>query len=194
MPENRADAAMGELLAAFSCLEGAGLLDRLARTAATVLGAAYAGLVRIDPLREGVCAVHTHGPPGDPLRAGAWLRESGVLRTLRVSSAPVLLAPEAGVPGFLACPVPLATRDHAFLWVAGRGFDDGDEHLLGRFAIAAGRALEASSGLEAAVRLLRGVQAFTPSAAGQVRPYAPRRPVHRLAFQTRPVDPWWLSP
>ncbi|TDD33448.1 hypothetical protein E1286_42240 [Nonomuraea terrae] len=39
-------------------------------------------------------------------------------------------------------------------------FGDGEEHLLGRYATAAGRALEAASGLEAAVRLLRGVGAF----------------------------------
>jgi hypothetical protein len=56
--------------------------------------------------------------------------------------------------------VPPATHAQAFLWVAGWPFDDVDEHLLGRVATAAGRALEGARSLEAAVRLLRSVQAF----------------------------------
>ncbi|HEX4816145.1 MAG TPA: hypothetical protein VFV66_25655 [Nonomuraea sp.] len=165
MPYNRVDVAMRELIAAFSCLESADLVDRLARAAAAVAGTAYAGFVRVDPLRQEALSVHVHAPPGDPLRVRRWLVESGVLKELAVSPGPVRLThdPAVGEPGFLATPVPLVTRDHTFVWVAGRGFGDGDEHVLGRFATAAGRALEAASGLEAAVRLLRGVRAFRPA-------------------------------
>ncbi|MFD1543017.1 hypothetical protein [Nonomuraea guangzhouensis] len=162
MPYNRVDVAMRELIASFSCLDSAGLIDRLSRTAAAVTGTAYAGFVRVDALREVAHTVNVHAPPVDPLRVLPWLEESGVLKTLASASGPVLIVPDPsmGEPGFLAMPLPLATRDHAFLWVAGRRFGDPDEHLLSRFATAAGRALEAVSGLEAAVRLLRGVQAF----------------------------------
>lgn len=162
MPLDRAEVAMRELVSTFACLDSAGLMDRLARTAAAMVRVGYAGFVRVDPLREEACAVMTHAPPGDPLRIAAWLAESGVLKELAASAGPVLLACQwpAGAPGFLATPVATATCDHAFLWAAGRDFDDRDEHLLGRFATAAGRALEASDGLEAAARLLRAVQAL----------------------------------
>ncbi|MGW0203049.1 hypothetical protein [Nonomuraea sp. NPDC003201] len=165
MSYNHADAAMRELIASFSCLEAVDLLDRLARTAAAVTGTAYAGFVRVDALRLEADAIHTHAPPGDPQRVRRWLAGSGVLKELATVPATVRLARDAAVgePGFLATPLPLATRDHTFVWVAGRGFGDGDEHLLSRFATAAGRALEAASGLEAAVRLLRGVRAFCPA-------------------------------
>ncbi|GAA4949718.1 hypothetical protein HD597_002435 [Nonomuraea thailandensis] len=164
MPYNRVDVAMRELLSAFSCLQAAELTDRLARTAAAVAGTAYAGFVRVDALRQEACPVHVHTPPGDPLRLRQWLVESGVLKELAASCEAVRLPPDVsmGEPGFLATPVPVAARDHTFVWVAGRGFCDGDEHLLGRFATAAGRAMEAASGCEAAVRLLRGVRAFRP--------------------------------
>lgn len=162
MPYNRVDFAMRELIASFSCLDPAGLIDRLSRTAAAVTGTAYAGFVRVDALREVAHAVNVHAPPVDPLRVRPWLEESGVLKTLVSASGPVLIVPDPSMdePGFLAMPLPLATRDQAFLWVAGRRFGDPDEYLLSRFATAAGRALEAASGLEATVRLLRGVQAF----------------------------------
>ncbi|MEV0595138.1 hypothetical protein [Nonomuraea cavernae] len=162
MPSNRTDVAVHELIVSFSCLDAAKLIDRLARTAAAVTGTAYAGFVRVDALCEAAHSVHVHAPPGDPLRMRAWLAESGVLKTLAVSPEPLLMArdPSVGEPGFLATPVPVATRDHALLWVAGRLFSDRDEDLLSRFATAAGRALEAASGLEAAVRQLRGVHAF----------------------------------
>ncbi|MEV0384598.1 hypothetical protein [Nonomuraea sp. NPDC050643] len=165
MPHNRVDVAMRELLATFACLEPVGMTDRLARTAAAVAGTAYAGFVRVDPLRQEAWPVHVHTPPGDPQRVRRWLVESGVLKELAVSSVAVRLARDVtvGEPGFLATPVPVAARDHTFVWVAGRGFADGDVHLLSRFATAAGRALEAASGLEAAVRLLRGVRAFRPA-------------------------------
>ncbi|MEV0234350.1 hypothetical protein [Nonomuraea sp. NPDC050786] len=164
MPYNRVDVAMRELIASFSCLEAANLVDRLARGAAAVTGSAYAGFVRVDALRLETEPIHLYGPPGDPLRVRRWLAESGVLKELATSPATVRLAHDVtvGEPGFLAAPVPLATRDHTFVWVAGRAFEDADEHLLSRFATAAGRALEAASGLEAAVRLLRGVRAFRP--------------------------------
>ena len=162
MPHNHVDVAMRELIASFSCLDPTGLIDRLSRTAAAVTGTAYAGFVRVDQLREVAQAVHVQAPPVDPLRVRLWLKESGVLKTLAASSGPVLIVPDPsiGEPGFLAMPLPLATMDHAFVWVAGRRFAEPDEHLLSRFATAAGRALEAASGLEAAIRLLRGVQAF----------------------------------
>jgi hypothetical protein len=106
--------------------------------------------------------VHVHAPPGDPLRVRRWLKESGVLKTLASAPDALLIAPDPsmGEPGFLSMPLPLATHDQACVWVAGRRFGESEEHLLGRFATAAGRALEAANGLEAAVRLLRGVQAF----------------------------------
>ncbi|KAB8195220.1 hypothetical protein FH608_012665 [Nonomuraea phyllanthi] len=162
MPNNHVDVAMGELIASLSRLEAACLVARLARAAAAVTGAAYAGFVGVDALRREASAIHVHAPPDDPLGVRRWLEESGVLKELATSAATVRLARDVtvGEPGFLAAEVPLATRDHAFVWVAGRGFGDGDEHLLGRFATASGRALEAASGLEAAARLLRGVQAF----------------------------------
>ncbi|MEV0621494.1 hypothetical protein AB0I81_49760 [Nonomuraea sp. NPDC050404] len=165
MPYNRVDAAMRELLSSFSCLEPISLIDRLARTAAAVAGTSYSGFVRVDQLRLEAFPVHVHAPPGDPLRVRRWLAESGVLKELAASSATMRMSYDAsmGEPGFLAAPVPLAARDHTFVWVAGRGFCDGDEHLLGRFATASGRALEAASGLESAVRLLRGVRAFRPA-------------------------------
>ncbi|MCK2216427.1 hypothetical protein MF672_021860 [Actinomadura sp. ATCC 31491] len=165
MPFNRVDVAMRELISAFSGVEAADLIDRLARTAAAVADTGYAGFVRVDPLRQEAWPVHVHAPPGDPLGVRRWLAESGVLKELAVAAEPVRLARDASVgePGFLAAPVPLASRDHTFVWVAGREFGDGDEHLLSRFSMAAGRALEAASGLEAAVRLLRGVRAFRPA-------------------------------
>jgi hypothetical protein len=164
MPYNRADVVMRELIAAFSFLEAAEVIDRLARGAAAVTGAAYAGFVHVDALRQEARPVHVHAPPGDPLRVRTWLSESGVLKELAVCAGTVRLAYDrsVGEPGFLATPVPLATREHTFVWIAGRAFGDGDEHLLSRFATASGRALEAASGLEAAVRLLRGVRAFRP--------------------------------
>ncbi|WP_219460711.1 hypothetical protein [Nonomuraea rhizosphaerae] len=162
MPYNRVDFAMRELIASFTCLDPAGLIDRLSRTAAAVAGTAYAGFVRVDVLREVAHTVNVHAPPGDPLRVRPWLEESGVLKALSAAPGPLLIAPDLvlGEPGFLAMPLPLATCDHGFVWVAGRRFGEPDEHLLSRFATAAGRALEAATGLEAAVRLLRGVQAF----------------------------------
>ncbi|MEU7838770.1 hypothetical protein [Nonomuraea sp. NPDC049129] len=163
MTYNRVDVAMRELIASFSCLDPAGLIDRLSGTAAAVTGTAYAGFVRVDALREVAQAVNVHAPPVDPLRVRPWLQESGVLKTLATRSVRLLIVPDAsmGEPGFLAMPVPLATREHVFLWVAGRRFGEREEHLLSRFATASGRALEAASGLEAAIRLLRGVQAFS---------------------------------
>ncbi|MEV4570641.1 hypothetical protein AB0K12_43410 [Nonomuraea sp. NPDC049419] len=165
MPYNRVDVAVRELITVFSGVELTDLIDRLARAAAAVAGTAYAGFVRVDPLRQDACCVHVHGPPGDPLRVRAWLRESGVLKELATSRQALRLARDepVGEPGFLAMSVPVPARDHAFVWVAGREFCEADEHLLSRYATAAGRALEAAIGMEAAVRLLRGVRAFRPS-------------------------------
>ncbi|MGP3932800.1 hypothetical protein [Nonomuraea sp. KM88] len=164
MPYDRADVAMRELIAVFSCLEAVNLIDRLARTAAAVAGTGNAGFVRVDVLRRHACSIHVHTPPGDPLSVRRWLAESGVMKELVASQATVRLARDVSVgePGFLSMPVPMATRDSTHLWVAGRGFSDGDEHLVSRFAAAAGRALEAAGGLEAAVRMLRGVRSFRP--------------------------------
>ncbi|GAA2270627.1 hypothetical protein GCM10010149_10030 [Nonomuraea roseoviolacea subsp. roseoviolacea] len=169
MPGNRAHVTVHELIRSFACPDAAALADLLARAAASLSGTGYAGLVRVDPLRETAHAVHVHAPPGDPLRVRPWLAGSGVLKLLTVSDRPVRLSRDvaAGEPGFLAAPVPLAVREHLRLWVAGRDFGDHDEHLLSRLATAGGRALEAASGLDAAARLLRGVHAF-----GEGRPAA----------------------
>ncbi|MEU5867749.1 hypothetical protein ABZ815_41735 [Nonomuraea sp. NPDC047529] len=164
MPNNRVDIAMRDLISAFSCLEVADVIDRLARAAAVVAGTAYAGFVHVDVLRREARPVHVHAPPGDPLRVRRWLTESGVLKELAVAEEALRLARDEtmGEPGFLAVPVPAQLRDHTFVWVAGRGFQEGDEHLLGRFATAAGRAVEGARGLETAVRLFRGVRTFRP--------------------------------
>ncbi|WP_157247409.1 hypothetical protein [Nonomuraea typhae] len=168
MRPSRTDAVVDELIQAFSRVDAEALTDLLTWSAAAVTGVGYAGFVQVDPLRELARSVALHAPRGDPLRVRAWLAESGVLKELAAYARPVVLPRDhaVGEPGFLAVPVPLATREHAFLWAAGRDFDDTDAHLLGRFATAAGRALEAASGMEAAVRLLRGVQTFrTPAGA-----------------------------
>ncbi|MEU0569369.1 hypothetical protein ABZ297_28890 [Nonomuraea sp. NPDC005983] len=107
---------MRELIASFSCLDSGRLVERLVRSAAAVAGTSYAGLAQVDPLREEAHTQYLHGPPGDPLRVRRWLRQSGVLKELAGAPAPVLLPRDAevGEPGFMATPVPLATRDHAF--------------------------------------------------------------------------------
>ncbi|WP_214324024.1 hypothetical protein [Nonomuraea sediminis] len=152
-----------EFIAALPRLDSAELMADLAAFAAAVLAVDYAGFVRADPLREAARPVYVLAPPGDPLRVRPWLAESGVLKELALSADPVRLPrdPSVGEPGFLAAPIPMATLDHGFLWAAGRGFRERDEHLLGRLAAAAGRALEAACELEAAARMLRGVQAFS---------------------------------
>lgn len=165
MPNNRVDIAMRELITAFSCLEVADVIERLARGAAAVAGTAYAGFVHVDVLRRDARPLHVHAPPGDPLRVRRWLSGSGVLKELAVAEGALRLARDEtmGEPGFLAVPVPAQVRDHAFVWVAGRGFQERDEHLLSRYATAAGRAVEGVRGLEAAVRLLRGVRPLRPT-------------------------------
>ncbi|MFG3438699.1 hypothetical protein ACGF0J_15750 [Nonomuraea sp. NPDC047897] len=171
---------MRQLMTSLSGLDPAELHDRLARTAAAVTGAPCAGFARVDPLGERATVVHVHAPPGDPLGVREWLAGSGVLKALAVSPGRALLPRDASVgePGFLAVPVPPVPPvrcEEVLVWVAGRDFGECDEHLLGRFATAAGRALEAANGLEAAVRILRGVQAFTGAAVPRARrlPAAP---------------------
>ncbi|MBG0816793.1 hypothetical protein [Planomonospora sp. ID82291] len=139
------------------------LVEQVVATAAAVCSAGYAGLVEVDPVAERARPVHVHAPPGDPLAVRRWLRDGTVLTTLAARSDPLRLPREerTGQPGFLAVPVPLASRGQAYLWVAGRGFDHRDEDLLVRFATAAGRAMEAAQGFAAAVRMLRSVHAFT---------------------------------
>ncbi|PZG06797.1 hypothetical protein, partial [Nonomuraea aridisoli] len=115
---------MRELIAAFSCLDGERLLDRLARAAAAVGGTSCAGFVWVDALGTRARPVHVHVPPGDPLRVRRWLSESGVLKELAVSRAAVRLPRDAAVgePGFLAVAVPVVARERLFVWVAGREF------------------------------------------------------------------------
>ncbi|MFC4062147.1 hypothetical protein ACFOWE_27915 [Planomonospora corallina] len=149
------------------------LVEQVVAAAATVCSAGYAGLVEVDPVAESAHPVHVHTPPGDPLALRRWLRDSAVLTTLAARSDPIRLPGEeaADRPGFLAVPVPLAARGRAYLWVAGRCFDHWDEDLLVRFATAAGRAMEAAHGFEAAVRMLRAVHAFArPAVPGRGAP------------------------
>ncbi|MEU8110039.1 hypothetical protein AB0C18_40665 [Nonomuraea muscovyensis] len=181
MPCNRVDAAMRHLMTSLSGLDAAGLVDLLAGTAAAVTGAPCAGFVRVDPLGEEADVVNVHAPPGDPLRVRAWLAESGVLKALAVPPRRALLPRDASVgePGFLALPVPPVPpvrREEVLVWVAGRDFGECEEHLLSRLATAAGRALEAASGLEAAVRILRGVHAFTGADGARPAPATASRP------------------
>ncbi|MGV9307257.1 MULTISPECIES: hypothetical protein [unclassified Nonomuraea] len=152
-----------ELIESFSHVEPDALLDQVVRCASAVGGTPYAGFVDVDPLQELAYPSHVLLAPGDPLGVAGWLLESGVLKELANASDPVLLLQDWSVrgPGFLAVPVPLATRDQAYLWVAGRRFTEREEHLLGRLAAAAGRAIEASRGLQVAARMLRSVHAFT---------------------------------
>ncbi|GAA2372176.1 hypothetical protein [Nonomuraea africana] len=152
-----------ELIESFSRTEADDLLGQVVRCAAAVGGTSYAGFAEVDPLQELACLTHALIPRDDRLGVRAWLEESGTLKELATGSDPVLVAkdPSLGAPGFLAVPVPLATRDLVYLWVAGGRFTDREEHLLGRLALACGRALEASRGLEAAARMLRSVHAFT---------------------------------
>ncbi|GAA3113691.1 hypothetical protein GCM10010466_00980 [Planomonospora alba] len=145
------------------------LVEQVVAAAATVCTTGYAGLVEVDPVAENVHPVHVHTPPGDPLALRRWLRDSAVLATLAARSDPLLLPMEES-PGFLAVPVPLAARGQAYLWVAGRRFDHRDEDLLVRFATAAGRAMEAAHGFEAAVRMLRAVHAFARLSCGRDHP------------------------
>ncbi|MFI6478183.1 hypothetical protein ACIBH1_09645 [Nonomuraea sp. NPDC050663] len=162
LPGACAASGVSGLVAELSRVNAEQLLDRMARAAAAVTGAGCAGFVEVDPLQDCAWPVRVHVPPGDPQRVRRWLAESGALKTLATACGAVRLAadPEFGEPGFLAVPMPLATHAQAYLWVAGRAFDDIDEHLLGRFATAAGRALEGARSLEAAARMLRAVQAF----------------------------------
>ncbi|MDF5753809.1 hypothetical protein [Spongiactinospora sp. TRM90649] len=156
--------ALRALIDCFSGHDSAGMVGRLVEAAAAVAGTRYAGLIEVEPADERAFRVLERTPPGDPQRVGRWLTGSGVLRTLATGSDPIRLPrdPSAYAPGFLAVPIPLSTRRQAYLWVAGRGFDDADEHLLVRLAWAAGTALEAACGLETATRALRSVHAFCP--------------------------------
>ncbi|GGK66895.1 hypothetical protein Ppa06_23530 [Planomonospora parontospora subsp. parontospora] len=145
------------------------LVEQVVAAAAAVCSAGYAGLVEVGPVAENARPVHMHAPPGDPLAVLRWLRDGTVLTTLAARSDPLRLPREerTGQPGFLAVPVPLASRGQAYLWVAGRRFDHRDEDLLVRFATAAGRALEAAQGFEAATRMLRSVHAFARFPSGR---------------------------
>ncbi|MBG0833031.1 hypothetical protein HS041_35600 [Planomonospora sp. ID67723] len=156
------------LIEVFSGLDAESMIEQVVAAAATVCATGYAGLVEVDPVEERASLVHLHAPPGDPLAVRRWLRDGTALKTLATRHRPVSLSrdPALGHPGFLAVPVPLTTRGGASLWVAGRPFDHRDEDLLVRFATAAGRALEAAHGFEAATRILRSVHAFTRPAPG----------------------------
>ena len=111
MTYNRVDVAMRELIASFSCLDPAGLIDRLSGTAAAVTGTAYAGFVRVDALRKVAHAVNVHAPPVDPLRVRSVAGGVRGAQDARHAIRPLLIVPDAsmGEPGFLAMPVPLAT-------------------------------------------------------------------------------------
>jgi hypothetical protein len=157
------------LIEAFAGPAADHLVEQVVAAAAAVCSAGYAGLVEVDPVAESARPVHVHTPPGDPLAVRRWLRDGTVLTTLAARSDPLLLPREerTGQPGFLAVPVPLASRGQACLWVAGRRFDHRDEDLLVRFATAAGRAMEAAQGFEAATRMLRSVHAFARLPSGR---------------------------
>ncbi|GGS55861.1 hypothetical protein GCM10010156_13000 [Planobispora rosea] len=160
--------SLGSLIETFAGHDADDLVAQVVAAAATVCSTGYAGLVEVDPVEESAVPVHVHAPPGDPLRVRRWLRDGTVLKTLATRCRPVLLPRDSalGHPGFLAVPVPLATIGQAYLWVAGRLFDHRDEDLLVRFATAAGRALEAARGFEAATRILRSIHAFNAPRPG----------------------------
>jgi hypothetical protein len=139
------------LLATFTEVDCDILLDRLLDAAAAICRTTCAGFA--EDTHSGVTPVRWRLPYADPAEVGAWVRDNGI-PALAGARGPVLVPPE---PGFLAVPMALAMHTQAYLWVAGRGFDDLDEHLLTRFATAAGRAVEGARGFEAAGRLLRAV-------------------------------------
>ncbi|MCG5214919.1 GAF domain-containing protein [Streptosporangium sp. KLBMP 9127] len=151
------------LIASFAGHDPGDLIDRLVEAAAALCAVRCSGLVEVEPADELAFPMRSRIPPGDPLQVSRWVQESGVLKILATNSDPVRLPRDAGMgdPGFLAAPIPLSTRRQAYLWVAGRRFDGHDEELLTRFAVAAGRALEAACGFEAATRMLRAVHAFS---------------------------------
>ncbi|MFB9880600.1 hypothetical protein ACFFMN_21855 [Planobispora siamensis] len=154
--------SLQSLIETFTGLDADDLIDQVVAAAATVCSTGYSGLVQVDPVQESATLVRLHTPPGDPLAVESWLQDGPVLKTLATRCHPIRLPRDSvlGHPGFLAVPVPLATREEAYLWAAGRPFDHRDEDLLVRFATAAGRAMEAARGFEAATRLLRSVHAF----------------------------------
>ncbi|MBO3748484.1 hypothetical protein J5X84_20610 [Streptosporangiaceae bacterium NEAU-GS5] len=146
------------LLATFTEVDCDILLDRLLDAAAAICRTTCAGFA--ENTYAGVVPVRWRLPYQDPGGVGAWVRDIGI-PALTGSRGPVVMPPE---PGFLAVPMALAMHAQPYLWVAGRGFDELDEHLLTRFATAAGRALEGARGFEAAGRLLRAVN-WEPSCA-----------------------------
>ncbi|MCK2215899.1 hypothetical protein MF672_019160 [Actinomadura sp. ATCC 31491] len=158
--------ALTDVLAAHDAEQ---LIDGLVGVAAEICGADHAGLVEVDAVRGVAHSLHVRTPPGDPLGVLRWLESGDALAALAAGGDPVRL--DAVRFRVLSVPVPLNTRHQASLWVAGGDFDDHDEEFLVRFATAAGRMLEAHRDLQAAVRLLRAVQAFAvPGAAPGLPP------------------------
>ncbi|RJL24479.1 hypothetical protein [Bailinhaonella thermotolerans] len=157
-----------DLIDSFRAHDPGQLLDQIVTAAQQLTAARCAGVVETDAVDGEFRQVHVHtagrseppgravvhGPPPDSLPEPF----PEFLRLLTAAAEPVRLG---GDFGFLGTCLPLNTHGRAFLWVAGRPFDDRDESLLVRFAIAAGRALDASSDFVAAARMLQAVHAFT---------------------------------
>jgi hypothetical protein len=161
-PAPYAGEPMRELFSALAGPDADALAGRVVTVAAAIASAEYAGLVEIDPSGQEAWPREQCAPPGDPLEVERWLRDSEVLKTLAATCGPVILPrdPYLGHPGFLAVPVPLGTLRQCRLWVAGHDFAEREQELLSRFATVAGRLLEAATGMEAALRMLRAVHAF----------------------------------
>jgi hypothetical protein len=150
------DPALHDLIRSFAAHDPDELLDQIVEAAARLNAVPYAGMAEVDPAHGSVRLVRVREPAGDPLRIRQLLGD--VLRRVGPAAEPVRLT--VGSTAFLCAPIPLVTRGEAVIWVAGRPFDDRDEHLLVRFATAVGRGLEGARGFEAALRMLRAVHAF----------------------------------
>ncbi|MBA2889977.1 hypothetical protein [Nonomuraea soli] len=181
----RTPTALSDLLDGLTACRRSRLLERVAAAAAEICSATWAGLIEVDPVHARARPVHTGAAPAEVRSAERWLTDSGLL-TAVASTSDVVCRSIAGV-GFVGVPVPFGIRYQAVIWVAGTELNRNAEDLLIRLATAAGRALEAAGDLEAAARMLRGVQAFT--AAGSRGPTTStsgtfaRSPASRIGVQ-----------
>ncbi|AQZ63190.1 unnamed protein product [[Actinomadura] parvosata subsp. kistnae] len=148
-----------QLIDAISACHSRRLFEQIVTVAAEICGTGYAGLVEAGAPPQFAQLIQMTMPPGDPLRVRRWLGSGNVLLALAGQSEPIHV--DMGRFRLLSVPVPLNTRSHAAIWVAGSDLDEHAEEYLIRFATAAGRVLEAHRDLEEAGRMLRAVQAFS---------------------------------
>ncbi|TYB60203.1 hypothetical protein FXF51_31905 [Nonomuraea sp. PA05] len=134
------------------------LLEEIVQVAADICAVEHAGVMEIDAVQGVARPVHVRAAEGDQPQVLARLAAGDILPA---SAAQEPVRRWIGEWCVLSAPMPVTTRSQAVIWVAGRAFDEHDEELLVRFATAAARALEAHRDVETAVRMLRGVHAFS---------------------------------